>query len=71
MTDNIKRLFKQMNNSTKEEAIACLKKEFNVNDRKWVVNEWITGGRIPEAFQGKIVELFQKLLRKQAVAIKR
>lgn len=71
MTDNIKRLFKQMNESTKEEAIACLKKEFNVNDRKWVVNEWIKAGRIPEAFQEKIVELFQKLLRKQAVAKKR
>ncbi len=54
-----------------EEALACLKKEFNVNDRKWVKNEWIIGGRIPEAFQEKIVALFQKLLRKQAVAIKK
>ena len=71
MTDNIKRLFKQMNESTKEEALTCLKKEFNINDRKWIMNEWIIGGRITESFQEKIVALFQKLLRKQAVAIKR
>jgi hypothetical protein len=30
-----------------------------------------TAGRIPEASQEKIVTLFQKLRRKQAVAIKR
>ena len=71
MTDNIKHLFQQMNESTKEEAIACLKEDFNVHNRKWVMNEWIKGGRIPEFYQEKIVEVFQMLLRKQAVTIKR
>ncbi len=65
MTDNIRRLFKQMNHNTKEEALVCLKKEFNLQSRKLVKNEWIIGGRIPEAYQGRTVELFQNLLRKQ------
>ena len=65
MTDNIRRLFKQMNHNTKEEALLCLKKEFNLHSRKLVKNEWIIGGRIPEAYQGRTVELFQNLLRKQ------
>ncbi len=65
MTDNIRRLFKQMTHATKEEALVCLKNEFNLRSRKLVKNEWIMGGRIPEAYQGKTVELFQTLLRKQ------
>ena len=46
MTDNIKRLFEQMNEPTKEEAITCIKKEFNVTNRSWITNEWLMGGRI-------------------------
>jgi len=65
MTDNIRRLYKQMNHNTKKEALACLKKEFNLQSRKLVKNEWILGGRIPEIYQERTVELFQNLLRKQ------
>ncbi len=65
MTDNIRRLFQQMDHSTKEEALVCLKKEFNLKSRKLVKNEWIMGGSIPEAYQARTVELFQTLLRKQ------
>ena len=71
MTDNIKRLFQQMNDRTKEEALDCLKTEFNVKNRRLVRNEWMKGGRIPEAFQQRIVALFQTLLRKQAADIER
>ena len=71
MTDNIKRLFEQMNEPTKEEAITCIMKEFNVTNRSWITNEWLMGGRIPEAFQERIVELFQSLIRKQAIEIDR
>jgi predicted protein tyrosine phosphatase len=65
MTDNIRRMFNQMNHNTKEEALVCLKKEFNLQSRKLVKNEWIICGQIPDAYQGRIVELFQNLLRKQ------
>ena len=68
MTDNIRRLFKQMNESTREEALVCLKDEFQLKSRKLVKNEWIIGGRIPEAYQERTVELFQTLLRKQGVS---
>ncbi len=65
MTDNIRRLFRQMDESTREEALACVKNEFNVKNRKLVKNAWIIGGRIPESFQGRIVEMFQNLVRNQ------
>ena len=56
-----------MNDSTREEAMQCLKTEFQLKSRKLVKNEWIIGGRIPEAYQERTVELFQNLLRKQDV----
>ena len=65
MTDNIRGLYKRMNQNTKEEALVCLKKEFNLQNRKLVKNEWIKGERILEAYQRRTVELFQYLLRKQ------
>ena len=67
MTDNIRRLFKQMDASTREEALLCLKNEYQLKSRKLVKNEWIIGGRIPEANQERTVELFQNLLRKNGV----
>jgi hypothetical protein len=67
MTDNIRRLFKQMDHKTKEEALVCLKKEFNLQSRKLIKNEWIMSGRIPDAYQARTVELFQNLLRKQQI----
>ncbi|MDT7827989.1 hypothetical protein RQM65_04840 [Pricia sp. S334] len=63
MTENIKRLFEQMDRSTKQQALACLKKEFDVKSKKSVRKKWIIGGRIPEPFQERTVGLFQALLR--------
>lgn len=71
MIDNIRRLFEQMDVPTREVALACLKKEFNVKHGKLVKNEWIIGGRIPEAFQERTVKLFQNLIMKQAILIDR
>mgnify|MGYP003674028836 CR=1 FL=1 len=65
MTDNIRRLYRQMDASMREEALACLQKEFSLKNRKFVKNAWIIGGRIPEAYQGRIVMLLQNLLRNQ------
>ena len=65
MTENIRRLFTQMDHNTKEEALVCLKKEFNLQNRKLIIDGWIIGGLIPEAYQDKTVKLFQNLLRKQ------
>ena len=48
-----------MNESTREEALLCLKDEFQLKSRKLVKNEWIIGGRIPEAYQERTVEVFQ------------
>lgn len=56
-----------MNERTREEALSCLKNEFNLKSRKLLKNEWIIGGRIPEAYQERTVELFQNLLRKEGV----
>ena len=56
-----------MDHDTKEEALACLKDEYGLQNRKLVKKEWIKGGRIPEAYQERIVEMFQNLLRKQHV----
>lgn len=67
MTNNITSLFKKMNTSTQEEALSYVKKEFNVQDRRMVKNEWILGGRIPESYQKRIVEIFQNLLRKESI----
>ncbi|RKN75109.1 hypothetical protein [Ulvibacterium marinum] len=65
MTENIRRLFRQMDHSTKEEALTCLKKEFKLQNRKLILDLWILGGLIPEAYQERTVKMFQNLLRKQ------
>ncbi len=65
MTENIRRLFKLMDHSTKEEALVCLKYESGLQSRKSIKSEWIMGGRMPEAYQERTVEMFQNLLRKQ------
>ncbi len=40
---------------TKEEALACLKEEFDAKSKKSILKEWIIGGRIPEPFQERMV----------------
>lgn len=59
-----------MDDNTKEEALVCIKDEFNLQSRELVRNDWIIGGSIPEAYQERIVEMLQCLLRKQRQAIK-
>ncbi len=54
-----------MDHNTKEEALVCLKKEFNLQNRKLIIDGWILGGLIPEVYQERTVKLFQNLLRKQ------
>lgn len=58
-----------MDQNTREEALMCLKNESGLQSKKFIKNEWIIGGRIPEVYQGRTVEIFQNLLRKQ-LAIK-
>jgi hypothetical protein len=60
-----------MDAPTREVALACLNKEFNVQHGKLVKNEWIIGGRIPEAYQEGTVKMFQNLIMKQAILIER
>lgn len=70
MTENIKRMFKQMNDLTREDALTCLMLEFNLKSTKGIKNKWIIGGRIPEADQARTVEIFQNLLRQQEEKIR-
>lgn len=69
MTENIRRLFTLMDDNTKKEALLCIKDEFKLQSRKLVKKEWIIAGCIPEAYQERIVEMLQCLLRKQKQAI--
>lgn len=70
MTENIKRMFKKMNDFTREDALTCLMLEFNLNSTKGIKNKWIIGGRIPEDNQARTVEIFQNLLRQQEERIR-
>lgn len=67
MTENIKSMFSKMNDETREEAIKCLKKEFNLDSSTRIKNTWLIGGRIPSDYQEKIVAIFQNLLRQQTL----
>ncbi len=67
MTENIRRLFGQMYTSNKKDALTCHLDEFNVESMKFVENDWIIAGGAPEPFQERIVDVFQALLRKQAI----
>ena len=70
MTENIKGMFKQMNDFTREDALKCLMLEFDIESPKLIKNKWIIGGRIPEANQARTVEIFQNLLRQQEERIR-
>ena len=70
MTENIKGMFKQMNDFTREDALSCLMLEFDIKSPKLIKNNWIIGGRIPEANQARTVEIFQNLLRQQEERIR-
>lgn len=58
-------MFSKMNDETRQEALNCLMAEFQQESTKYIRKNWIIGGRIPEAYQEKIVLIFQNLLRTQ------
>ena len=58
-----------MNDTTRQEALECLMAEFKIDSAKFIRKNWIIGGRIPEEYQEKIVQIFQSLLRIQAYRI--
>ncbi len=65
MIENIRSMFSKMNDKTRQEALDCLMAEFNQESTKFLRQNWIIGGRIPEEYQEKIVHIFQNLLRTQ------
>jgi hypothetical protein len=69
MTENIKSMFSNMNDETRQEALECLVEEFNEKSTKHIQKNWIIGGRIPEDYQEKVVHIFQNLLRIQMYRI--
>tara|TARA_R110002051_G_scaffold64139_2_gene116784 strand:- start:30899 stop:31147 length:249 start_codon:yes stop_codon:yes gene_type:complete len=69
MTENIKHMFSKMNDDTRQEALDLLMIEFQLKSHKFIKNNWIIGGRIPEEHQERIVHIFQNLLRVQLFKI--
>ncbi|MGB3144870.1 MAG: hypothetical protein WBB24_12245 [Maribacter sp.] len=67
MTDNIKRLYGQMDESTKHKALRCLSSEFTIGDGCYIDELSIKTGSIPEPYQESVVVLFQNLLRKKSI----
>lgn len=65
MIENIRSMFSKMNDKTRQEALDCLMAEFTQESTKFLRQNWIIGGRIPEEYQEKIVHIFQNLLRTQ------
>ncbi|ASV29313.1 hypothetical protein [Maribacter cobaltidurans] len=66
MIKNIKTMFSNMNDTTREAALACLCNEFKLDDKRFIKKNWMIGGRIPEEYQERTVVIFQNLLREQA-----
>ncbi|RRQ49245.1 hypothetical protein DZC72_01055 [Maribacter algicola] len=70
MIKNIKTMFSNMNDSTREAALTCLCNEFKLNDKRFIKKNWMIGGRIPEEYQERTVVIFQNLLREQALKVR-
>ena len=66
MIKNIKTMFSNMNDTTREAALACICNEFKLDDKRFIKKNWMIGGRIPEEYQERTVVIFQNLLREQA-----
>lgn len=64
MIENIKNLYDVMLDETKRDAIDALVNEFNYS-KIAIKQNWIYGKSIPDEHQKKVVEIFQKLLKKQ------
>jgi hypothetical protein len=69
MTNNIKSMFSKMNDETREEALQLLMDEYGLDNKRYIKNNWLIGGRIPEDYQENIVKIFQNLLRTQHIRI--
>ena len=67
MIGNIRRLFKDLDNDNREKAIMIFKEEFTLVSRKYALNVWIIGGRIPEEYQERVVLFLQNLVRVQSL----
>jgi hypothetical protein len=67
MIGNIRRLFKELDNYRREEALCFFKEEFELANRKYALNVWIIEGRIPEENQERVVVFLQNLVRIQSL----
>ena len=65
MTENIQLMFSKMSDETRDKAIKHLKEELNLNSETKIQNTWLIGGRVPEEYQERTVNLFQILLREE------
>lgn len=62
-------MFSKMNDATREEALQLLMDEYGLENKRFIKNNWLIGGRIPEDYQENIVKIFQNLLRTQHLRI--
>lgn len=62
-------MFSKMNDETREEALQLLMDEYGLDNKRYIKNNWLIGGRIPEDYQENIVKIFQNLLRTQHIRI--
>lgn len=67
MIGNIIRLFKELDNDLKGEALGFFTNEFNLENRKYALNAWIIGGGIPEEHQERVVLYLQNIVRVQSL----
>lgn len=67
MIGNIRRLFKDLDNDNREKALLFFKEEFMLDSRKYALNVWIIGGRIPDENQERVVLFLQNLARVQSL----
>lgn len=70
MIKNIKTMFSDMNDTTREAALTCLCTEFKLGNKKFIKKNWMIGGRIPEEYQERTVVIFQNLLREQTLKVR-
>ena len=70
MIKNIKTMFSDMKDFTREAALTCLCDEFKLNNKRFIKKNWMIGGRIPEEYQERTVVIFQNLLREQAMKVR-
>lgn len=64
LIDNIREMWGLMLKDTRIQAIEALEDEFKLK-KIYIKQAWIWGMSIPEDYQPKVVEIFQKLLALQ------